>query len=210
MAKRCERVATGPGLPSPPPSTKKVSFRLPSLLHPPPDVLDDSTVSFLSAVFGLSSHSWYQSILPAVGMIRAILSLPATTGSLADLFTIIAPMVPGDSTALPEICDVGWQQLRPGHPDSVAGKLRQSLLIGFILALAIKGLVDPDCLVLPAPVAAGLEVRLPAPSTSARFSLCVALPDWSFLQSRNKSLAVRVYDNLFSVWSGSSHRCNPV
>ena len=96
-------------------------------------------------------------------MIRSILSLPKADGSLAALFTLIAPMVPADSTALPEICDVGWQLLRPGHPDSVAG-----LLIGFIIALALKGLTDPDCLVLPAPVAPGLEVRLPAPSTSAR------------------------------------------
>ena len=53
--------------------------------------------------------------------------------------------------------NMGWHQLRPGHPDSVAGQLRQSLLIGFILALAIKGLVDPDCLVLPAPVAPGFQ-----------------------------------------------------
>ena len=132
-----------------------------------PDILDDSAVSLVCTVFYLPRHSWYQSAQPVVDMIRATLSLPAITGSLADLFTIIAPMVPAESTALPEICDVGWRMLRPGHPDSVAGRSRQSLLIGFIIALAIKGLMDPDCLVLPA-VAPGLEVRLPAPSTSAR------------------------------------------
>ena len=51
-------------------------------------------------------------------------------------------MVPAEYTALPEICDVAWQLLQPGHADCVAGQLRQSLLIGFIIALALKGLVD--------------------------------------------------------------------
>ena len=82
------------------------SFRIPIFLTAP-DILDDSAVSFVCTVFDLSCHSWFQSVQPAVDMIRAILSLPAITGSLADLFTIIAPMVPADSTALPEICDVG-------------------------------------------------------------------------------------------------------
>ena len=133
-----------------------------------PDVLDDSAVSLICAVFGLPVHSWYQSILPPTELLRSTLSLPEVDGSLSALFTTIAPMVPAENTALPEIGDVGWHLLRPGHPDSVAGQLRQSLVIGFVLALAVKGLTDPDCLVLPAPVAMGLEVRLPAPSTSAR------------------------------------------
>ena len=134
------------------------------------DVLDDSAVSFICAVFDLPGHSWYQGILPPTDMIRSALSLPKAAGSLAALFQINAPMVPAKNTALPEISDVGWQMLRPGHPDSVAGQLRQSLLIGFGLALAIKGLADPDCLVLPAPVAPGVQVRSSSPSTSARLS----------------------------------------
>ena len=85
------------------------------------DILDDSAVSFICTAFDLLSHSWYQSILTPTDMIRSALSLPKASGSLADLFTLIAHMVPADSTALPDICDVGWQLLRPGHPDSVAG-----------------------------------------------------------------------------------------
>ena len=77
-------------------------------------------------------------------------------------------MVPADHTALPEIRDVGWHLLRFGHPDSVAGQLRQSLVIGFVLALALRGLSDPDCLVLPVPVDEGLVVRVQAPATSVR------------------------------------------
>lgn len=102
-------------------------------------------------------------------MIRSILSLPKADGSLADLFTLIAPMVPTENTALPEICDVAWQLLRPGRPGSLSDRL-QCLLIGFILALVIKCLVHPDCLVLPAPSAPGVAVRLPTTSNSTRTS----------------------------------------
>ena len=39
------------------------------------------------------------------------MSCPTTYGSLAVRFTTIAPMVPVEHTALPEICDVAWQFL---------------------------------------------------------------------------------------------------
>jgi hypothetical protein len=135
-----------------------------------PDVHEDSAVPFICAVFNIPIYSWDRSILSPAQMIRSILSLPEVDGSLSDIFTSIAPMVPAENTALPEISDVAWQMLRPGHPDSVAGQFRQSLLIGFVLALAIKGLADPDCLVLPAPVAPGVQVRSSSPPTSARLS----------------------------------------
>ena len=119
-----------------------------------PDVLDDSAVSFICAVF----------------VIPGILSLPNVDGFLSALFTLIAPIVPAEIMALREIGNVGWQQLRPGHPNSVIGQLRQILLIGFILAMAVKCLVHPDCLVIPAPVAPGVIVRSSSPSTSAPLS----------------------------------------
>ena len=75
-------------------------------------------------------------------------------------------MVSTEHTTLPEICDVAWHLLRTGHTDCVTGQLRKSLLIGFIIALALKGLVDPDCLVLPAPSAPGVAVRLRTMSNS--------------------------------------------
>jgi hypothetical protein len=135
------------------------------------DVLEDSAVPFICAVFNIPIYSLgYQSMLSPAQMIHSILSLPKVDGSLSDIFTSIAPMVPAENTALPEISDVAWQMLRPGHPDSVAGQLRQSLLIGFVLALAIKGLADPDCLVLPAPEAPGVQVRSSSPATPARLS----------------------------------------
>ena len=96
------------------------------------------------------------------------MSCPPPDGSLAALFTIIAPMVPTENSALPEIRDVAWHLLRPDHVDYVSGRLQQSLITGFIIALALKGLVTPDCLKLPVLVASGVRVRLSAPSTSAR------------------------------------------
>ena len=96
------------------------------------------------------------------------MSCPTTDGSLAALFPTIAPMVPAEYTVLPESCDVAWQLSRPGHADCVAGRLRQSLLIGFIIALILKGLVNPDCLVLPAPSAPGVAVILHSTSKAAR------------------------------------------
>ena len=89
-----------------------------------PDILDDSAVSFIQAVINLPGHSWYENLLPSVDLIRAIMSCPTADGSLAALFTTIAPMVPAEHTALPEICDVAWQLLQPGHADCVAGRLR--------------------------------------------------------------------------------------
>ena len=49
--------------------------------------------------------------------------------------------------------------------------MRQSLLTGFIIALALKGLVDPDCLIFPAPSVPGVAVRLHTTSNSARTRL---------------------------------------
>ena len=90
------------------------------------DIHDDSAVSFICAVFDLPRHSWCQNVLHPTDLIRSVLGLPEDSGPLADMFTLIAPMVPADSTALPEIRDVGWHLLRFGHPDSVADQLRQS------------------------------------------------------------------------------------
>ena len=96
-----------------------------------PDIHDDSAVSFICAVFDLPMHSWCQNVQTPTDLIRSVLGLPEDSGPFPDLFALFAPMVPSDHTALPEIRDVGWHVLRFGHPDSVAGQLRQSLVIGF-------------------------------------------------------------------------------
>ena len=139
------------------------------------DIYEDSAVGLICATFDLPSHSWCQIIHQPTDLIRSVLGLPEDSGPLSDLFQLIAPMVPADHTALPEVRDVGWHVLRFGHPDSVAGQLRQSLVIGFVLALALRGLSDPDCLVLPAPVVEGLLVRVPASTSSSRMGSRVDL-----------------------------------
>ena len=68
--------------------------------------------------------------------------------------------VPAEHTALPDLRDGAWKFLRPDHADYVSGQWQQSLLPGFTDALALKGLVPPDCLELPALVASGVGVRL--------------------------------------------------
>ena len=140
-----------------------------------PDIHDDSAVALICTVFDLPGHSWCHVIHQPTDLIRSVLGLPEAGGTLTDLFELIAPMVPADHTALPEVRDVGWHVLRFGHPDSVAGQLRQSLVIGFVLALALRGLSDPDCLVLPAPVVEGLLVRGPAAASSSRMGSRVEL-----------------------------------
>ena len=72
-----------------------------------PDIHDDPAASFICAVFDLPRHSWCQNVLPPTDLIRSVLGLPEDSGPLADLFSLLAPMVPADHTALPEIRDVG-------------------------------------------------------------------------------------------------------
>ena len=68
-----------------------------------PDILDDSAVSSIQAVFNLPGHSWHQNLLPSVDLIRAILSwIPNCS------FHHYRPMVSAEHTALPEIFDVAW------------------------------------------------------------------------------------------------------